>query len=219
MNRESGKRIEKARKAFRRQMILTLAEVADLIDGSIHTARRRLKEWGVLTSYNQNGRYYALPDVPEFDTNGLWQQHGVLFSQYGTLKQTVVALVRRSPAGLDAGEIRSLLGLDPRSFLSAFAKHPQLRREKMRGRFVYFCSDEAVAGQQRQRRLAMGAKGRQPTPSEAVAILVETIKHPALSHEELSRRLGKQNLSVAPEIIDNLFSRHGLTQKKTPHSI
>ena len=218
MSRESDTRIEKARKAFRRQMILTLAEVAELIDGSIHTARRRLKEWGVLNSYNQNGRYYALPDVPDFDANGLWQRRGVFFSRYGTLKQTVVELVRRSPAGLDAGEMRSLLGLDPRSFLSAFAKHPQLRREKTKGRFVYFCSDEAVSGKQRQRRWALNTKGRQPTPSEAVAILVEKIKRPALSNEALSRRLRKQNMSVEPEIIQNLFARHDLTLKKTPHS-
>lgn len=219
MSRESDARIEKARKAFRRQIILTLEEVAELIDGSIHTARRRLKEWGVLNSYNQNGRYYALPDVPEFDGNGLWHRRGVFFSQYGNLKQTVVELVRRSQAGLDAGEMRSLLGLDPRSFLSAFAKHPQLRREKTRGRFVYYCSDPAVYGKQRQRRWALNAMGRQPTPSEAVAILVEKIKHPALSNEALSRRLRKQNLSVKPEIIQNLFARHDLTLKKTPHSV
>ena len=219
MSRESDTRIEKARKAFRRQMILTLAEVAELIDGSIHTARRRLKEWRALNSYNQNGRCYTLPDVPDFDTDGLWRRRGVFFSRYGTLKQTVVELVRRSPAGLDAGEMRALLGLDPRSFLSAFARHPQLRREKTKGRFVYFCSDEAVSGRQRQRRWALNAMGRQPTPSEAVAILVEKIKRPALSNEALARRLRKQNMSVEPEIIQNLFARHDLALKKTPHSV
>lgn len=219
MSRESDTRIEKARKAFRRQMILTLAEVAELIDGSIHTARRRLKEWRALNSYNQNGRCYTLPDVPDFDTDGLWRRRGVFFSRYGTLKQTVVELVRRSPAGLDAGELRALLGLDPRSFLSAFARHPQLRREKTKGRFVYFCSDEAVSGGQRQRRRALNAKGRQPTPSEAVAILVEKIKRPALSNEALSRRLRNKNMSVDPEIIQNLFARHDLALKKTPHSV
>ena len=219
MSGESNARIEKARKAFRREMILTLAEVADLIHSSIYTARRRLKEWQALTSYNQNGRYYALPAVPRFDANGLWQRRGVYFSRYGNLKQTVVELVRRSQAGLDAGEMRSLLGLDPRSFLSAFARHPQLRREKTRGRFVYYCSDPTVYGKQRQRRWALNAKGRQPTAFEAVAILVEKIKHPALSNEALSRRLKKQKLSVEPEIIENLFIRHDLTLKKTPHSV
>lgn len=218
MSRESKARIEKARKAFRREMILTLAGVADLIDSSIYTARRRLKEWGALTSYNQNGRYYTLPDVPTFDADGLWQRRGVFFSRYGNLKQTVVELVHRSPAGLDVREMRSLVGLDPRSFLSAFAKHPQLKREKTRGRFVYYCSDPSVYTQQRQRRWALNTKGRQPTPAEAVAILVEKIKHPALSTEALARRLRKQNLSVSPEIIQNLFLRHDLTLKKTPHS-
>jgi hypothetical protein len=218
MIQKANIRIEKAQKAFRREMILTLAEVADLIHSSIYTARRRLKEWQALTSYNRNGRYYALPDVPKFDTNGLWQRRGVYFSRYGNLKQTVVELVRRSQAGLDAGELRSLLGLDPRSFLSAFAKHPQLKREKMRGRFVYYGSDPTLSDKQRQRRWALNTKGRQPTPSEAVAILVEKIKHPAQSTEALSRRLRKQNVFVSPEIIQNLFLRHDLTLKKTPHS-
>jgi hypothetical protein len=200
-------------------MILTLAEVAELIDSTIHTARRRLQEWGVVNSYNYNGRYYALPDVPQFDANGLWRCRGVFFSRYGNLKQTVVELVRRSPAGLDAGELRSLPGVDPRSFLSALANHPQMKREKSRGRFVYYCADPLVHQKQRQRRWAWNAMGRQPTPSEAVAILVEKIKRPALSNEAISQRLKKQNLSVPPQVIENLFIRHDLAVKKTPRSV
>jgi hypothetical protein len=185
----------------------------------MYTARRRLKRWGVHTSYNRNGRYYTLPEVPEFDAHGLWRCRGVFFSQHGNLKQTVVELVGRSPAGLDAGEMRSLLGLEPRSFLSAFAEHPRLRREKTQGRFVYYSSDPAVHRAQRQRRCALSVKGREPTPFEAVAILVEKIKHPALSHEALSRRLRKQKLLVEPQGIEKLFVRHGLEVKKTPPSL
>ncbi len=197
---------------------MTLGEVAELIHSSIHTARRRLKTWQARNSYNHNGRYYTLPDVPAFDVNGLWRWRGVFFSQYGNLKQTVIELVRRAQAGLDAGEMRSLLGLDPRSFLSAFANHPRLRREKAQGRFVYYCADPSVYAEQQQRR-GLSAKGRQPTPFEAIAILVEKIKHPALSNEALSRRLKKQKLSVEPETIENLFVRHGLAVKKTPRSV
>jgi hypothetical protein len=195
-----------------------LEEGADLLDASIYTARRRLKEWNALSSYNRNGRYYTLPDVPEFDTNGLWRCRGAFFSRHGNLKQTVVELVHLSPGGLGGGELGSLLGLDPRSFLSAFATHPRLGREKVEGRFVYFSSDQAVYDRQRQRRLALNATGRQPTPAEAVAILVEKIKHPTLSHGELSRKLRKQKVPVEPGMIENLFALHGLTEKKTPHS-
>ena len=209
----------KALKAFRRRKVMTLGEVAELVHSSIHTARRRLKEWRAHTSYNQNGRYYALPDVPEFDADGLWHWRGVFFSRYGNLKQTVIELIRHSQAGLDAGEMRSLLGLDPRSFLSAFANHPQLKREKTQGRFVYYCADPSVYAKQQQRRGALSAKSRQPTSFEAVAILVEKIKHPALSNEALSRRLRKQKLFVEPQTIENLFVRHDLAVKKTPPSI
>ena len=209
----------RALKAFRRRKVMTLEEVAELVDSSIHTARRRLKEWRAHTSYNQNGRYYALPDVPAFDGDGLWHWRGVFFSRYGNLKQTVVELIRRSSAGVDAGEIGSLLGLDPRSFLSSFADHPQIKREKAQGRFVYYCADRSVYSEQQQRRSALSTQGRQPTPFEAIAILVEKIKHPTLSNETLSQRLRKQKLSVEPETIENLFARHGLAVKKTPRSV
>jgi hypothetical protein len=210
---------ERARKAFGRRKIMTLAEVAESIRSSIYTARRRLKQWQAANSYNHNGRYYTLPDVPEFDGNGLWRCRGVFFSQYGNLRQTLRALVQRSPAGLDAGQMRALLGLDPRSFLSAFADDPQLRREKTHGRFVYYSSDEAVYRGQRACRGLPQATGRQPTPSEAIAILVEKIKHPALSHEALSRQLQKQNVLIEAGSIQNFFLHHGLTEKKTPPSI
>jgi hypothetical protein len=219
MQAEADPLAKNALKSFRRRMILTVGEVADLIDSTIHTARRRLKRWGAVNSYNHNGRYYALPDVPQFDPNGLWHYRGVFFSRYGNLKQTVVELVRRSRAGLDAREIRSLLGVEPRSFLSAFASHPHIRREKSRGRFVYYCADPAVHQKQRQRRWALNTKGRLPAPAEAVAILVEKIKRPELSNEALSKRLKKQNLYVPPQIIENFFLRHGLAVKKTPRSV
>jgi hypothetical protein len=218
MSRESDAWAGKARKVFRRLKILTLGEVAELIHSSIHTARRRLKEWQAHTSYNRNGRHYALPGVPEFDGEGLWRWQGVFFSQHGNLKQTVVELIRRSQAGLDAAEMRLLLGLDSRSFLSAFAEQPQIVREKTQGRYVYYCADRPICAEQQQRRGAMSAKGRQPTPHEAIAILVEKIKHPGLSNKALSRGLRKQKLCVEPETIENLFVRHGLAVKKTPPS-
>ncbi len=157
--------------------------------------------------------------MPEFDGNGLWRWRGVFFSQHGNLKQTVIALVQRSPAGLDAGELRSLVGLDPRSFLSAFATDPRLKREKAHGRFVYYGADPAVYIAQRERRGTLRAAGREATPSEAIAILVEKIKHPALSDEALSRQLRKQKVRIEAETIRAFFIRHGLAVKKTPHSI
>ena len=179
MKRSPNAVSRKALSAFRRRKVMTLGEVAELVHSSMHTARRRLKEWRTHTSYNQNGRYYTPPDVPEFDADGLWHWRGVFFSRYGNLKQTVVELIRRSSAGLDAGEMGSLLGLNPRSFLSSFADHPQIKREKSQGRFVYYCADRSVYSGQQQRRSVLSAEGRQPTSFEAIAILVEKDQAPS----------------------------------------
>lgn len=219
MHLRSEQGAERARKTFERRKTMTLGEVAEFIRSSIHTARRRLKQWQATNSYNHNGRYYTLPDVPEFDSNGLWHWRGVFFSKYGNLKQTVIALVQSSVAGLDAGELGTLVGLDPRSFLSAFATEPKLRREKTQGRFIYYGADKAVYNRQRECRLGMlHEASRQPTPSETIAILVEKIKHPAWSPEALSRQLRKQNVLIEAGSLSDFFLRHGLTLKKTPHS-
>jgi hypothetical protein len=57
-----------------------------------------------------------------------------------------------------------------------------------------------------------------PSDSEAVAILVETIKHPELTVENLCVELRKKKYRIAPETVRNLFAYHGLTVKKTPPS-
>ncbi|MCJ7664688.1 MAG: hypothetical protein MUO24_10665 [Desulfobacterales bacterium] len=213
----SGTAVDSALKTFRRRKILTLMEVAGLIRRTIHTARRWLKAQMVRRCYNKNGRYYTLPDVPEFDANGLWRWRAILFSRYGNLTETVIELIRRSEAGLDATEVGERIGLAPRSFLSAFAGHPGLRREKTQGRFIYYAADPSLYSQQRQRRSLMSATRRDPSELEAMAILVEKIKHPVLSVEELCRRLRRKKLQVEPEMILSLFARHGLGVKKTPH--
>jgi hypothetical protein len=217
MRQNLNEEIAEVMSRFRRRKIQTLGEVAQLIHRTVHTARRKLKVWKTHHSYNQNGRYYTLPDVPEFDANGLWRWRGAFFSRYGTLRQTLIELVRRSAAGLNASEIGYLLGLDPRSFLSAFANDPQLMREKTQGCFVYYDANPDVGVAQRKRRFTLSTTSRRPTDSEAIAILVEKIKYPALSDKALSRRLVAQNLRVAPEMIGNFFAQHGLTVKKTPH--
>ncbi len=68
-------------KRFRTRRVLTVEELAGFLGNSTITARRRLKQWNTYTSINRNGRYYVLPDVPEFDDNGLWNHKTIFFSK------------------------------------------------------------------------------------------------------------------------------------------
>jgi len=210
---------DKGLKFLRIKRVSTLAELAVYLRCSARTVQRRLRDWQVINSYNRNGSYYTLPDIPKFDANGLWRYRGAFFSRFGNLPATFVHLVGNSHAGLTAGEAGDLLGLRPSSFLWSLRDHPALKREKHQGLYVYFSSATTRYKSQKQQRSLMGKTTKLPTDSEAVAILVEKIKDPVLSNEALSRRLRKQKLLVEPQSIENLFVRHDLAVKKTPPSI
>ncbi len=199
--------------------VVTLAELALHLHCSRRTVQRRLADWQAISSYNRNGSYYTLPDIPKFDANGLWRYRGVFFSKFGSLPETFAQVVARSLAGLTASEAGDLLGLRSSSFLWSVRKHQAISREKHLGRYVYFSSDPARYREQKQQRHLMHGAVRLPTDSEAVAILVEKVKHPSLSDEELSRRLKKQRIFVEPELIHGFFVRHNLSVKKKLHSV
>ena len=210
---------DKGLRFLRMRKVVTLAELALHLHCSPRTVQRRLADWAGINSYNRNGSCYTLPEIATFDANGLWRYRGAFFSKFGNLPKTFACLVADSQAGLTAAEAGELLGLRPSSFLWSLREHPALRREKHRGVYVYFSSDPARYGRQRQQRSRIPEAARLPSDFEGVAILAEKIKHPALTNEELSRRLRKQKISVAPETIENLFIRHGVAVKKTPHLI
>lgn len=153
---------------WRRKKVTTLPELMEELRTSLRTLRRRLKEWGALASYNHNSRFYTLPELPQFDEHGLWFERDIGFSRHGHLPQTIVALVRQSPGGLTAAQLGQRLRMDPRSFLWQFHQHPDLRREKHQGHYVYFAADPAVATRQRAVRSAALAAVTLPSAAEAI---------------------------------------------------
>ncbi|KKL94382.1 hypothetical protein LCGC14_1865230 [marine sediment metagenome] len=202
---------------FRHSRIMTLTKLAHHLDCSTPTVRKRLRNWGALTSYNRNGRFYALSNVAKFDENGLWKYKGVFFSQWGTLKNTVQHVVRNSSAGLDASEIGRLVGLLPRSFMAQLRKIQGLRREKYEKRFVYYSDEDHTYSSQRSLRAEESKKmpKKLPSDAEAIFILVDRIKHSDSSVEQCVQRLRKKGKSVSIVDVRNLLAYHGI-EKKTP---
>jgi hypothetical protein len=207
--------LQKVRARFEARKVMTVAELALQMRCSPRTVHRRLQAWQAIHSYNQNGRYYTLPSVPTFDSHGLWRYRDIGFSRYGNLTETLIGLVCHSPAGLSAAELGERLGMEPHSFLWLFRNHPALTREKHQGRFVYFTAESALGHRQREGRMIMDAHARRPSDREVIAILVETIKHPALSIEQLCRNLKRQGVAVTEQAVVNLLADHGLELKKT----
>ena len=207
---------QKILRLWRRRKVLTFPELKQLLQTSVRTVRRRLQAWHSLASFNHNGRFYTLPDIPQFDEQGLWFYEEIGFSRHGHLPQTLVALVRQAPAGLTAAELGERLRLDPRSFLWQFHQAPGLQRQKHQGRFVYLSADPPQAQAQLVRRLTPEVLPvALPSPAEAMALFVEAIKHPEASPEHLCERLRAAHPQVTPEAVRALWAYHGLTLKKT----
>jgi hypothetical protein len=204
---------------WRQRKVLTLSDLTDHLHASVRTVRRRLKTWRSLASFNFNGRFYTLPDLPQFDEHGLWFHQEIGFSRFGHLPQTLVALVQQAPAGLTATELGQRLRLDPRSFLWHFHQHPDLQRQKHQGHFVYLAADpQRAQAQMAQRTRSAQRTVALPSPVEAVALLVAAIKDPAASPERLCQRLRPAHPQLTPEAVRALWTHHGLTLKKTPRS-
>lgn len=215
-------------KHFRKKKIMTISEITESMQCSIPTVRNRLKKWKTYTSYNKNGCFYTLPDIPTFDQNGIWKFKGTFFSKQGNLKQTIIHLVKKSESGLTASEIAKRLGLSTqlRSFISYFKTIPDLCREKQKGngRYVYFSAEKSIYSSQKQRRASqlkikekdIHGYAQLPSESESIAVLVDIIKHPKTTIKKCTGRLRKNGIIIKPESIRNLLQYHGIgIEKKT----
>jgi hypothetical protein len=216
MARISKKEIENALLAFRKKKTFTVENVVSRLGCSIPTVRLKLRQWRALTSYNQSGQYYALPEVPRFDENGLWWFKGAYFSKFGTLKNTVVHLVGASSAGLTGDQIGELVGLRPRSFLHHFRDAKGIHREKHQGVYVYFSDECARYEVQRNARLEAIAKSEDLNDADAVVVLVALINHTDVELETLALLPEVRTKGISAAAIESLLERHGL--KKTLRS-
>jgi len=208
---------KKALKVFRKRKVMTAQELATLMECSVAAVRIRLKKWGVYTSYNMNAKYYALPEVPRFDPNGLWHYKQIRFCQHGNLRQALIHLARHSQAGLDWHQIEELLGVSSNSFLARYSDISELRREKHEGHYIYFSADEQGYARQRDQRLKLIRDSKMPSEMEAVLILAEMIKHPHWDSPRIAASLKKKNSPITSQMVENLLATHNLgVQKKGP---
>ncbi|HKI49171.1 MAG TPA: hypothetical protein VKA69_07580 [Desulfobacteria bacterium] len=198
-------------KEFQKLKVVTIEEVVGLLESSVITARRQLKKWRAYTSFNMNGRYYTLPEIPRFDEHGIWKYQQILFSRYGNLMQTISQLIGRSEKGLNARQIAQVVEIAPNSSVfSRLQSAPGIRREKHQGRFVYFSEEKYRA----QREGLSGPEHvRFPSNTEAVIILVQRIKYPHNSIEELSERVSEQGTRIESHVIHRFLDHHGLLKK------
>ena len=175
-----------------------------------------LNQIGYFRSYTDNGKWYTFRDSPQFNQEGIWHHKNIGFSKHGSLTATINHLVGHSPAGLSARELALKLQHPCHAVLTNLHKAGALDRVKVQGEFRYLSTAEQINRQQRE----LAAAAQPPSASTslstqaAVFVLVEYIKHPELSFEQIAANLRQQReLTLTPESIRRFFQEQDL--KKT----
>jgi hypothetical protein len=195
---------------FLEQPCWKIEPLAGELSYSIPSVRRFLAEVGYCSSFTHNGGWYTLRSIPRFDSDGLWFHRDVGFSHAGSLTNALVDLTTRSAAGLTAEQLGAKLRCRCHSVLVELWRQGRLQREKIGRSHVYFAIDPHIAAVQRQTVLSVVQ-----FPAEiAVLILVEFIRNPDSSFEQLAKAISrKKSITVKAAQIERLFDQHGL--KKT----
>lgn len=74
---------------FKKNIALDMVDLVRKTGSSRTTILRRLKEIGYLTSYDHNGKYFALPEFLTFDESGSFEHKGIHFFKNGGLQELI----------------------------------------------------------------------------------------------------------------------------------
>ena len=138
---------------FQSKPVVDLAQVQDALGGASRaTVFRWLRQVSYRSSYNHNGRYFALPDPSDYDRQGLYSVGDVHFSRDGTVKATVIRMVREAETGCSQRELEDRIGVRVRGFLLAAVREGAIGRERIERLYVYLHADAEVREAQIRRR-------------------------------------------------------------------
>ena len=200
---------------FEQQPCWMIDQLAENLGYSIPSVRRLLAAAGYYSSFTHNGKWYTLASIPAFDGDGLWYCRDIGFSRAGSLTETVIHLVRRSPAGLTAEQLGLKLQCRCHAVLARLCREGRIQREKTGRSHVYFAAETTIARRQR-RSLTERETRLGPLPAEiSVLVLAEFIRRPDASFQDLAETVGRSaHIRISPLQIDRLFEDYGV--KKTP---
>jgi len=209
--------------ALRKSKIATMQNLRERFQLSYMTVFRALRKYGYFNSYNHNARYYVLHDVPQFDDWGLWAYRDVRFSRYGSLPDTLAALVEKAAAGQTVRELEERLQVPVANLLSRLVHEGRLQSQTLHGRrAIYLVADpELAAAQKRQREeltpSAAPIAAHLPTgmaATEVIEVLREKILSPDFTPDQLARRLRDRRVSLTAGQVREVFDFYALEKKR-----
>ncbi len=124
---------------LKRQKIMTLDELKMTLHTQCRmTVLRKLTTLGYISSYSHSGKYYSLQRIARYNQYGIWSYTSVLFSEHGTLKNTLTYVIDQAPQGYTASELTRILNVKVEDALLDLVTHHLITRKKFSGRYIYY---------------------------------------------------------------------------------
>ena len=189
---------------------------SELNDRPRSSLYRDLKTLNLISSFTHTGQYHVLNETARFDQNGLWFFQEVGFSQYGTLKKTLVQITSDSLIGMTHKEMKTLFRIEVQKPLTDLVNTNAITRQLLPSRlYVYLSADQNKAEDQLQRRLAISNRTLDitlPPESIRIEILVEVIHAPdrPLDATVLGPLLRKRGVIIKDEEVSYVLAYYDI---------
>lgn len=142
------------RQVFDKKTVLDMPQVClALSTMSRITGFRYLRELQHLTSYTHNGKYYTIPGMAQFDSNGFWYFEDIGFSVHGTLIDTLHQLITQSAAGKSNFELEKHCGTRVQAALRTLLHSKRITRVRLEKRYLYVDVNPSAGDRQIRKRI------------------------------------------------------------------
>jgi hypothetical protein len=146
--------LDTLRKLFEKKTVLDMPQVCTAVSTmSRITGFRYLRELHQLTSYTHNGKYYTLPGIAQFDSDGFWYFGNIGFSVHGTLIDTLHQFITQSAAGKSNYELEKHCRVKVQAALRTLLHSKRIARVRLEKRYLYVNANPSVGDRQIRQRI------------------------------------------------------------------
>jgi len=182
------------------------------------TLQRKIKSSNLLASYNKNARFYTVPNLCHFNHYGIWNFEQILFSKYGNLFETIIALIDKSLKGYTSKELSIIIEVKADDALRMLWLKERVRRQKTGSSNVYFSIQEdlfmlQLSAREQQTSVAIQTMAL-PDYQRTIAILVEIIRQDSIVAEKLHKGAAKRNVEISIAGIQAVIEHYQLKKKR-----
>ncbi len=208
---------------LRELVVATIDVLCNKLSKSRITVLRVLKSYGYFSSFNFNSSYFTLKDTPDFDKDGLWFHGQIGFCRYGSLSQTIKAIVEHSEKGYTVVELQKRLETKVHNQLSLLCRKGMLTRFYLGRNCVYTSVEPKLQASQEAKRKGPIKKPKAITTIQippglealtVIRLLVEMIQEPDATAASLSQRLQRRGFAITAEQVRGVIEFYALEKKR-----